>query len=123
MLCGRFGGFLSYRMSAGLITTIHASNLTFSDKGELGLTYGVLSINVTVSAISATLFAILAAIISKGDTPFMAAGTGGVFFAATAVAVRRPPAFLGSAPAVRGRLAAGRDEVWLAAAVAIVNTD
>jgi hypothetical protein len=74
-------------------------------KGLLNIAYGVLSTNVTVSAISATLFAILAAIISKGDTPFMAAGTGGVFFAAAAVAVR------GLAPAVLGRLAAGRDEV------------
>jgi hypothetical protein len=41
----------------------------------------------TFSAISATRLAILAAMISKGETPFIALGNGGVFLAAAAVAV------------------------------------
>jgi hypothetical protein len=64
---------------------------------------------VTFSAISATRLAILAAMTSKGDTPCIPLGTGGVFFAAAAVAV--------SVPLGRSRLVVGgREDVWLARA-------
>jgi hypothetical protein len=52
--------------------------------GGMVSTYGR-SANVTFSAISATLLAILPAMISKGEAPFIACGTGGVALAAAAV--------------------------------------
>jgi hypothetical protein len=42
-------------------------------------------VNVIFSAISATLFAILPAIISNGEAPLVACGTAGVCFATCAV--------------------------------------
>lgn len=53
----------------------------------LGNAYCGLSANVTFSAISATLLAILAAMISNGEAPLTAAGILGVFLAAIEVAV------------------------------------
>ena len=56
--------------------------------------YCGLSTNETFSAISATRLAILAAMISNGETPLSELGIGGVFFAAAAVAVIGLPAGL-----------------------------
>ena len=65
----------------------------FAVKEKMG-SYCGFSTKVTFSAISATRLAILAAIISNGETPFIGLGTGGVFFAAAAVAVIGLPAGL-----------------------------
>jgi hypothetical protein len=87
---------------------------------ERSAPYCCFSTNVTFSAISATLLAILAAIISKGDTPFTAAGTGGVFFATDETAEIFLPLFVEPA-IVRTRFGDGSDDVRLATMDAILG--
>lgn len=57
---------------------------------------------MTFSAISATRFAILEAMISKGEMPLTCGGTGGVFFAAVAVLETELGTGFLTAPLMRG---------------------